>query len=196
MPIYLKPLDDLSMFSDSQSVLIVPCPVCPAISMAIQDGTSYMKIFRSFLRTPVFQTYLKTVRRQLEEKGIRIGIFESYFPMPLMCMWLPGQRKRLLKRACDYDGVAVPGCDAAAFNVSDALKSTNCKVVQLMQVEGIVTAIPRLGFPFNVNLEIPSHKSVSWPKRLERGSAEASMKQQAHANGGKFDFTRQKIDIY
>ena len=165
MSIYLQPVKDYSRLYGFKSVLIAPCPVCPAISMAVHDKKPYMEFLRRFLKTGVFEEYLAAMRSDLEVHGVKTGVFTSYLPLVLMCLWTPGQRKRLLKRAQHYDAVVVVACDAAAFNVTDALKSIDRPVFQAMQVKGIVTAVPTFDSPFTLRLKTPGQESIAWPKQ-------------------------------
>jgi hypothetical protein len=165
MPIYLEPVKDLSPLYSFKSVLIAPCPVCPAVSMAIQQSKPYMEFMHSFLKTGVFEEYLTAMKGKLAAHGVNTGVFTSYLPLVLMCLWSEGQRQRLSKRAQQYDAVVVVACDAAAFNVSNALKSIDRPVFQAMQVKGIVTAVPVFDSPFTLRLKTPSQKCISWPKQ-------------------------------
>jgi hypothetical protein len=70
-----------------------------------------------------------------------------------MCLWTRGQRKRLLKRAKDFDAVLVLGCDSATYSVRQALKDNECQIFQAMQMTGITNATVKLQFPLTVNLE-------------------------------------------
>jgi hypothetical protein len=164
MPIYLQPIKDHSSLYGFKSVLIAPCPICPAMSTAIRRDKPYIELFHGLLRTGAFHDYVMALKDDLEAHGVRTGVFTSYLPLPLMCLWSEGQRKRLLKRAGDYEAVAVPACDAAAFNVSDAVKSSGCRVLQVMQVKGIVTAVPSLRAPFTLSLKTVAKEGIAWPK--------------------------------
>ena len=163
MPVYLGTLNIYAELSRFKSVLIVPCRICPAISLAIHNRKPYIEFFRRFLRTGVFYEHIRSIRIHLEEEGIRTGVFESNFPIPMVCMWSAGQRKRLLKSSGQYEAVAVLGCDSAAYTVKESLKSTGCKIIQAMRVAGIVSATPRFHFPLNISLEILSKENISWP---------------------------------
>lgn len=163
MPVYLNTVDIYPELSGFRSVLIVPCRICPAISLAIHNRKPYIEFFRRFLRTGVFYEHIRSIKSHLEEEGIRAGVFESNFPIPMVCMWSAGQRKGLLKSSGQYEAVAVLGCDSAAYTVRESVKSTDCQVFQSMKVEGIVSVTPKFHWPLNITLEISSKRCVSWP---------------------------------
>ena len=70
-----------------------------------------------------------------------------------MCMWTSGKRKRLQKCAEQYDAVIALGCESATETVRDVVKSTDCKVIEGMEVAGIMNAQIRFQFPGNVSFE-------------------------------------------
>ena len=88
----------------------------------------------------------------------------------VVCMWTSRRRKKLLKRACEYEALVVLGCEAAADTIHDAVKSTSCKVFQGMRAEGIMSIKPLFYMPCNISLELNNvtplvHKvkhSVPW----------------------------------
>lgn len=166
MPIFLEPQNDFSTLHRFKSVLIVPCPICPAVSLAIQQNRPYMEILRHFLATGALREHVASLKADLDRHGIRTRIFTSYLPMPLMCLWSAGQRRRLRKRARGYEAIAVLGCDAATFNVASAVAPLDCTVVQMMHVAGIVAAIPSFEGPLHLRLHTIGKNSVAWPQRV------------------------------
>jgi hypothetical protein len=60
------------------------------------------------------------------------------------------RRKELARQAAEYDAVIVLGCDAAVETIRSAVQSIGCRVIQAMEVEGIMNVIPTLHFPFNI----------------------------------------------
>ena len=153
MPLHLEPLDVSGDLDDITSVLIVSCPVCPPVSLAIQRNSPFIELFKSGLKTPAFEDHIKQIREQLEQRGVRTGALSMYAPLPTMCLWTRGQRKRLLKRAKDFDAVLVLGCDSATYTVRQALKDTGCQIIQAMRMTGITNATVKFQFPMTVNLE-------------------------------------------
>jgi hypothetical protein len=153
MPLHLEPIDVSSDLEHATSVLIVSCPVCPPVSLAIQKDSPFMEVFRNGLKTGAFEDYIKQIRQPLEQRGVRTGVFSMYAPLPTMCLWTKGQRRRLLKRARDFETVLVLGCDSATYTVRQALKETQCQVIQAMHMTGITNATVKFRFPMTLTLE-------------------------------------------
>jgi hypothetical protein len=153
MPLHLEPRDVLGDLEHSPSVLIVSCPVCPPVSLAIQRSSPFMEVFKNGLKTPAFEDYISEIRQPLEQRGVRTGVFSMYAPLPTMCLWTQGQRRRLLKRAKDFETVLVLGCDSATHTVRRALEGTQCRVIQAMRMTGITNATVKFRFPMTVTLE-------------------------------------------
>ena len=55
-----------------------------------------------------------------------------------------------------FDTVVVIGCEAAGKTVRDALEATDCRVIQGMRSEGIMSIQPRFHPPGNLLLELQS----------------------------------------
>ena len=153
MPLHLEPVDVSRELGDATSVLIVPCPVCPPVSLAIQRRSPFIELFKSGIKTRAFEDYISEIREPLEQRGVRTGVFAIYAPLPTMCLWTQGQRKRLLKRAKDFEAAIVLGCDSATYTVEQALEGTGCRVVPAMRMTGITNAAVKLRFPATVTLE-------------------------------------------
>ncbi len=157
MPFYLKDRDISSDLSGVHSVLIVPCRFCPAASLAVREGTPYINLFRNFLRTSSYEQYVKMLKSRLESEGIRTGVYDSTSPHQfVVCMWGAARRGDLARRAAGYDAVLVLGCDAAVETVRQCLKSSRCRVIPGMGVEGIMNVVPTLHFPLRIELEVTS----------------------------------------
>jgi hypothetical protein len=71
MPFYLKASDILSQVDGLQSVLIVPCRFCPAASLAVREKKPYIELFRKFLKTEAYESFIQALKRRLEDKGIK-----------------------------------------------------------------------------------------------------------------------------
>ena len=140
MPLNLAPQVVSTDLENVDSVLFVSCPVCPPVSLAMAQGSPLFDFFRSGLKTPAFEAYIEELREPLEQRGVRTGVFSVYRPLPMMCLWTGGQRKRLLERARGYEVVVVLGCDSAAYTTRRALEETDCRVVQGMRIVGITNA--------------------------------------------------------
>ena len=155
MPFYLKEANVAPQLAGLQSVLIVPCKFCPAASLAVKKRKPYLELFRKFPRTEVYESYIEDLKRRLEDRGLRTAVFESKLPHNfVLCLWTSGRRRELAKRAAEFDGVVVLGCDGAVQTVRDSIESSDCRVIRGMEVEGLMNAVPEVSFPFNVSLEM------------------------------------------
>ena len=153
MPINLQPTDVSRDLESASSVLIVLCPVCPQFSLAMQQDSPWIEFFKYGLKTGALEDHIKEIRNPLEERGVRVGVFTMRLPLPMMCLWTKGQRKRLLKQAKNYEAVVVLGCDSAAFTARQVLKNTNCHVIVGMRTVGITNATVTHRFPLTFELQ-------------------------------------------
>ncbi|MFC1544814.1 hypothetical protein ACFL4X_01475 [Gemmatimonadota bacterium] len=155
MPIYLKESDILPQVAGLQSVLIVPCRFCPAASLAVREKKPYIELFRKLLRTEAYEAFIQALKRRLEDEGIETAVFDSKLPHQFVaCMWTSRRRRELAKRAAEFEGVVVLGCDATTETVRNSIRSTDCRVIQGMESEGIMIILPTVSFPFNLSLEL------------------------------------------
>lgn len=155
MPLHLEPLDLSKTLKSYKSVLLVSCPVCPPASLAGDDDSPLIEFFKHGIKTPAYEKYLDELRKSLEDEGIRTGVFTSYLPCPTTCLWTAGQRKRLLKRAREYDAALVMGCSSAQYTVEETLKDTDCDAIPGMRLVGITNARLKFGLPLNIGLDRP-----------------------------------------
>ena len=163
MPFLLKDRDLGEDLAKVHSALIVPCRFCPAASLAVRTNTAYVKLTRG-LRTPPYESYIRTLRSRLALHGIRTGVFDSKLPHHfVMCMWPSGRRKALARRAAGHEAMIVLGCDAAVETARSC--ANGCRVFPGMAVEGIMNVVPRVRFPFDVYLEVQSVTRVLEPER-------------------------------
>jgi len=154
MPIHFNDLDVLSEVEGLRSALIVPCNMCPAVTVAVRAGKPFMQFFRSFLKSAPFEQYIKVLQSRLKAKGVNTKVFKSNIPHQwFMCMWTSGQRKKLQEQAKQYEAVIVLGCDSATETVRDVVQSTGCKVIEGMRVSGIMNAKLRFHLPCDVSFE-------------------------------------------
>ena len=153
MPLHLQPIDTSAEVARYRSVLIVSCPVCPPVSLASDTGSPFIEFFKHGIKTPAYEDYLGKIRESLEQDGIKTSVFTSYLPCTATCLWTDGQRKRLLKRAEDYDAALVMGCESARYTVEETLKDTDCEVILAMQLVGITNAKLKFEFPLTVKLD-------------------------------------------
>jgi len=154
MPVHLEPLDVSSDLERFRSVLIVSCPVCPPMCLAMQKSSPFMEPFKRGLKTGAFKDHIQSIREPLEQRGIRTGVYSVHIPTPMMCLWTEWQRSRFLKRARDYEAVLVLGCDSAAYTVQDVLKNTDCQVIPGMEVIGTTNATLKVRFPLTIDLDM------------------------------------------
>lgn len=154
MPIHFNDIDVVSRVEGSGSALIVPCIMCPAATMAVREKKPFIQLFRGVLKSPPFERYLSTLQFRLREKGITAEVFKStFYHQWFMCMWTSGRRKKLQEYAKQYGAVIVLGCDSATETVRDAVKSSDCMVIEGMRVAGIMNAKLKFHLPGNISFE-------------------------------------------
>ncbi len=154
MPVHLEPLDVSADLESFRSVLIVSCPVCPPMCLAMQQNSPFIEFFKRGLKTGAFEEYIRSIRQPLEQRGVRTGAYSIHTPTPMMCLWTQWQRSRLRRRARGYEAVLVLGCDSAAYTAQDVLKNTDCQVIQGMQMIGTTNATLKVRFPLTVELDM------------------------------------------
>ena len=166
MPLHFDDLDVVSEVAGLSSALIVPCYMCPAVTVAVREKKPFIQLFRNFLKSAPFEQYLRTLQSRLKENGVNSKVFKSIPSHQwFMCMWTSGRRKKLQKCAEQYDAVIVLGCESATETVRDVVK--NCKVIEGMKKAGIMNAQIRFHLPGNVSFEncktvLISQRNVQW----------------------------------
>ena len=154
MPIHFDDLDVISEIAELSSVLIVPCNMCPAVTVAVREGKPFIQLFRSFLKSIPFEQYLTALQSRLKENGVNSRVFKSIpYHQWFMCMWTSDKRQKLRECAEQYDAVIVLGCESATETVRTAVKSADCKVIEGMKVTGIMNAELRLRLPGSISFE-------------------------------------------
>ena len=154
MPIHFNDIDVSSEIAGLKSVLIVPCNMCPAATVAIREKKPFMQLFKSLLKSLPFEQYLQKLQDRLKEQGVNTEIFRSnLYHQWFMCMWTSAQRKKLQKIAQKHEAVLVLGCDSATETVRDSVKAVGCKVIEGMKVTGIMNATLKLSLPGNISFE-------------------------------------------
>jgi hypothetical protein len=157
VPFYLEETDIVPDVLDFKSVLIVPCRFCPAASTAVRSNEPYMEFLRGFLKTASYERLIKTIKNNLENRGIKANVFKSYsLHQFVLCMWTSKRRKKLLERAKKHEALVVMGCEAAVQTVRHSVRSTACQVIQGMKSEGIMSIQPKFSLPCNIWLELES----------------------------------------
>ncbi len=153
MPVNLTPRDVSSDLADFNSVLIASCPVCPPMCLAMQKKEPFIEFFKHGVKTAAFEDYIRSIRDSLAQGGVRTGVFSIHTPTPMMCLWTERQRKRLRKRAKDYEAVMILACDSGTESAKDALKDTDCQVIQSLDMDGVINATTSIHFPLTVVME-------------------------------------------
>jgi hypothetical protein len=157
MPFYLEEIEDISELDRFESVLIIPCRFCPAASLAVGKNEPYIELFRRFLKTASFEQFIKTMKSDFEEKGVKTDVFKSHLPHQfVLCGWTSKRRQKLLKYAKKYEALLVLGCEAAVQTIRDTVKSTSCQVLQGMKTMGIMSIKPSFKLPCYISLEMES----------------------------------------
>lgn len=171
MPIHFNDRDIVTEVAGLNSALIVPCYMCPAVTVSVREKKPFIQLFRYFLKSAPFEQYIKTLQSRLEARGVKSNVFRSAPSHAwFMCMWTSGKRKKLQKCAAQYDAVIVLGCDSATETVRDAVKSTGRKVIEGMEVSGIMNARIRFHLPGNVSFENCMIVPISQHKKEEGSS--------------------------
>lgn len=154
MPIHFRDLDVDSELSESCSALIVPCNMCPAVTVAVRNEKPFIKLCGNFLKSAPFAQYVKELQIRLKSKGVNSDVFDSYLPHQwFMCMWTAARREKLRKSARSYDAVVVLGCKSATETVREAVATVDCKVVEGMEACGIMNAQLELEKPCSIAFE-------------------------------------------
>jgi hypothetical protein len=154
LPILLGPTDVTLELENFGSVLIVSCPVCPAVSMAIAQNKPLFDFFKYGFKTEALENHIKSIQTELQRHGVRTDAFTMRIPHPLMCLWTARQRDRLLKCASSFEAVLVLGCHSAAMTARDALKDAACAVFLGMQEVGLTNATVKLKSFSQVELDV------------------------------------------
>ena len=165
MPVYLESQDVSADLKRFNSVLIVCCPVCPPMSLAMQQKSPFIEIFKRGFKTGAFEDYVQSIRQPLEQRGVQTGVYSTHLPCAMMCLWTEGQRRRLQQRASDYEAVLVLGCDSAACTAEEALRHTDCEVLQAMRMVGTVNATAKFRLPMTIDLDVHLESKKKLPAR-------------------------------
>ncbi len=154
MPIHFNDLDVVSEVKGLSSALIVPCIMCPGATVAVREKKPFMQLLKSFLKSAPLEQYIRALQSRLRERGVNTNVFKSIlYHQWFMCMWTSGRRRKLQEYAKQYEAVVVLGCDSATETVRDAVKSSDCKVIEGMKVSGIMNAKLRFRLPGNISFE-------------------------------------------
>ena len=75
------------------------------------------------------------------------------------------RRKKLARRARQYESLVVMGCEAAVETVRDAVKSTGQRVIQGLKTVGIMNVTPRYRAPGSVSLDLQGITPTVFPEQ-------------------------------
>ncbi|MFC1794676.1 hypothetical protein ACFL3Q_13930 [Planctomycetota bacterium] len=154
MPIHLNEIDVVPEVERLDSALIVACNMCAGASLAMRENVPFLQFFRSLLKSPPLERYIRRLKSQLGEKGMKTkkfkgGVIQQFF----LCLWTSRQRNKLRKSATKYEAVIVLGCDSAIETVCDSVRGTDCKVIKGMEVGGIMNTKTKFHLPCNISFE-------------------------------------------
>jgi hypothetical protein len=154
MPIHFTDVDVVSKVDEGTSALIVPCMMCPAVTVAVRKRRPFLQLLRSLFKSPPFEEYIASLQARLADKGVRTEVFKSRLHHQwFLCMWTAGRREKLRKHASRHDALIVLGCDSATETVREAAEASNCKVFEGMKVGGIMNAHLSVRLSGNVSFE-------------------------------------------
>jgi hypothetical protein len=170
MPIHFNDLDVVSEVAGLSSALIVPCKMCPAVTVAVREKKPFIQLFRNFLKSAPYEQYLEALQSRLRENGVNTKVFKNIpFHQWFMCMWSSEKRKKLQKCAEQYDAVIVLGCESATETLRELVKSVDCKVIEGMEVTGIMNAELRFHLTGTVTFENCKTVPIFQQKKKEDG---------------------------
>lgn len=153
MPVNLIPRDVSADLEGFNSVLIASCPVCPPMCLAMKKEEPFIEFFKHGFKTGAFEDYIRSIRNSLTQRGVKTDVFSIHTPTPMMCLWTKRQRERLLKRARDYEAVLILACDSGTESAKDALRDTDCEVIQALDMDGVINATTSIRFPMTIVME-------------------------------------------
>ena len=154
MPIHFNDLNIDSEIEGISSALIVPCQMCPAITVAVREKKPFIQLFKKFLKSEPFEQYMNNLQIKLKKSGVKTEVFWSYFPHHwFLCMWTGRQSKKLKDRAKQFEAVIALGCESTTETIRGALDTDHCKIIEGMAVTGIMNAKLRFQFPCDISFD-------------------------------------------
>jgi len=154
MPLQLEEREFLAELGSVSSALIVPCNLCPAVTVAVKQRRPFIRITSNPLKSAPFEEYVRELESRLKAEGITTTVFANrLWHQWFVCMWSSGRRRKLAKHAKNHDAVIVLGCESATTTVRDAVEPTGCRVIQGMEVIGFMNARPKLHWPGDISFE-------------------------------------------
>ena len=154
MPIHLNDLDVATDTEGLRSALIIPCYMCPAVTIATREKQPFIQLLSNFLKSPPYEKYIKGLQSALSDRGVETQVFQSrWLHQWFLCMWPSGRRRKLMKKSGDYDAAIVLGCDSATETVRELVEGHGCKVIQGMEVAGFMNSKMTFSLPCNISFE-------------------------------------------
>jgi hypothetical protein len=154
MPIHLNDLDVAAGTEGLSSALIIPCYMCPAVTVAAREKKPFIQFLSHFLKSPPFEEHIKNLQSDLNARDVETKVFKSCFIHHwFLCMWPSGRRKKLKREIEKYDSAIVLGCDSATETVRELVEEKDCNVIQGMEVVGFMNAKMKFSFPCNISFE-------------------------------------------
>ncbi len=154
MPLQLVDMDVASELEGQRSVLIIPCYMCPAVTVSVRENKPFLQLLSHFLKSPPFERHIKNLQAVLKERGVESTVFKSRFVAHwFLCMWSSGRRRKLKRQLRKYDSALILGCDSATETVRELIDASDCKVIQGMDVAGFMNAKLKFHLPCNVSFE-------------------------------------------
>jgi hypothetical protein len=133
--------------------------------MAVGSGETYIDFPRRVLKTDAYEHLIESIKSSLENRGIRTGVFKSHLLHQfVLCMWSSKRREKLSEQAKHYDALLVLGCEAAVETVRDAVRPTDCQVIQGMKTRGIMSIQPRFALPCKISLALQGVTPTEFPE--------------------------------
>ena len=77
MPIHFHDLDVVSEVEGLSSALIVPCNMCPGVTVAVRENKPFMQLFKSLLKSAPFEEYIRALQTELGGRGVDTAVFRS-----------------------------------------------------------------------------------------------------------------------
>lgn len=159
MPIHFEDLDVIPELKGVRSALIVPCNMCPAVTVSVRENKPFMQLFKSVMKSPPFEEYLVQLQSRLKDHAVLSKVFRSrFYHHWFMCMWPEARQKKLRRKAKRYDALIVLGCESATVTVRDSIGSQGCRVIEGMRVSGIMNAKLKIS-PLG-NISFADHKTI------------------------------------
>lgn len=154
MPIHFNDLDVATEAEGLRSALIIPCYMCPAVTVAVREKKPFIQLFSHFLKSPPFERHIKNLQTALKGRGVESTVFKSRLVHQwFLCMWTAAQRRKLKREILKYDAAIILGCDSATETVRDLVETTDCKLIQGMETVGFMNAKMTFRWPCDVSFE-------------------------------------------